>query len=83
MSRRQFRTILLFDPTASPQTGVADSASAAAKTIARTDDSQQGGRSELVAVQVTGTWGGGTVNPQITLNYGASPEEWTNAQHIA
>ena len=79
----QFKTIALFNPTASPQTGVADGASIACKTIARTDGAQQGGRSELVVVQVTGTWGGGTINPQITLDYGTSPEVWTNVQAIA
>ena len=83
MSRRQFKTLTLFNPGASPQTGVANSASAVGKTIARTDDSQQGGRSELVLIQVAGTWGSGTINPQITLNYGVSPEEWTNVQHVA
>lgn len=79
----QFKTLTLLNPGASPQTGVANGASAAAKTIARTDGAQQGGRSELVIIQVAGTWGSGTVNPQITLNYGVSPEEWTNVQNVA
>jgi len=79
----QFKTLTLLNATASPQTGVANGASAAAKTVARSDGAQQGGRSELVLIQVNGTWGSGTINPQVTLNYGTSPEVWTNVQIVA
>ena len=84
MSRTSFKTLALYAPTDSPQTGVADGASVALKTVTRDDTgSRKGGRSELVVIQVAGTWGGGTVNPQLTLNYGVSPEEWTNIAIVA
>jgi len=86
MSRRPFKTLTLLNPGASPQTGVADGASAAGKTVTRTQtgtDRIEGGRTELVVIQVAGTWDSGTISPQVSLNYGVSPEEWTTAQHIA